>query len=139
MRQSPAAVSVMPTGSPTSTWLRKISSPAHFSAPLERTRRTAVSLSYSGSQAARIGSRRGDEERGRRPLTQGFMGTHLVVLVEEAVEARLLGAHARCRWLGSGLLERPVEALVAAVLLRPAGLGGAGVGSGLEPRTPTPR
>src|SRR5262249_17781940 len=87
----------------------------------------------------RIGSRRGDEERGRRPLTQGFMGTHLVVLVEEAVEARLLGAHARCRWLGSGLLERPVEALVAAVLLRLTGLDALGLDAELEPPHRQPR
>jgi hypothetical protein len=46
----------------------------------------------------------------------------LVVLRDERVEPRLLLQHVRGGWLGGVFLQREVHALVAAVLLRVAGL-----------------
>ena len=115
--QSPLSVSAMPTGSPFSVSLMKTRSPPHLMEPSVRTRRMACQASYQGSSTGR--PQRGPVERRRRLLAKRLVGTVVVEVLAEAVEADLLMV-ARTRGRRFGRLGRS-DACARAV--RSAGAG----------------
>ncbi len=84
-------------------------------------------------QAFGVRPQRGPVERRRRLLAKRLVGTVVVEVLAEAVEAGLLPARARGRRLGSLGLQGPMHALVPPVLLGLAGLDTLQRDAGLDP------
>ena len=61
------------------------------------------------------------------------MRTHRIVFLAKEIEALLLPAAGRCRWSRGRSLERPVHALVSAVLLGGRGLDQLGIDPEADP------
>jgi len=57
---------------------------------------------------------------------QRFMATLCVVPADKRVKALLLGFQRRCRRPQHGFFQRPMHALMSAILIRPAGFNALG-------------
>jgi hypothetical protein len=87
--------------------------------------------------------------RGRVQFTrcspfQRFMAALCVVLADKRVKALLLGFQRRCRRPQHGFFQRPMHALMSAILIRPAGFNALGTDAqpnlpGRQPTQPTHR
>ena len=132
--QSPLSVSAMPTGSPFSVSADEDQVAAPLDGPVGAHPAHGVPGIVPGLvQAFGVRPRRGPVERRRRLLAKRLVGTVVVEVLAEAVEADLLLARTRGRRFGRLGLQGPMHALVPSVLLRLARLDALQRDAGLDP------